>query len=190
MIGEGKRCRDCEHFQTLGVTPTNAELFYVLSLAHTHRRDGVLLWYGSRNCDYYFRLEWAGKYTAKDLPSYGIYGLHNGERSIAIPCEAVEAIAVSAAEASAAGCRGLDEPNDSHPGTDRVVLWSKLRELRETFGQEAKRRAAYKRGIRVGRREGEKPKVANPFRDVIPALAWTRGVWDGAKQARGGGLHP
>jgi hypothetical protein len=184
--GAEKPCPDCAHFQKLGIAPKNADLFYVLSLNHTKRREGLITVWAPRFCDYVYRLEWSGRYTAEDLVKER---LHDGEKTLAVPCEALEAVAITAAEASEKGCRGIDAPDQHHPGTDRVVPWSRLRELRATFGEESKRRAAYKRGIRVGRREGDKPKSRNPYTDQIQWLAWTRGVWDGAKQAQQGLVH-
>lgn len=178
--GAEEPCPDCDHFRKLGIAPKNADLFYVVSVNHTQRRDSLITWWAPRCCGYAFRLEWAGKYTADDLVQNQ---LHDGEHTLAIPCPSVEAIAVTAAEAADAGCRGIDPPDQDHPGTDRVVLWSELRKLKETFGQEAPRQAAYKRGLRVGRREGDKPQSPNPFNDSIQRLAWARGVWNGAKQA-------
>lgn len=102
----------------------SAREFYILSLSHTKRIDGLLTWWGPNNSGYVFRLEWAGRYPENAIePSY-----HNdGKRTIAVPCEEVERLAVTAAEARS---RSLDRPSPTHPGTDRVVEFRHMRAMR------------------------------------------------------------
>jgi hypothetical protein len=69
------------------------ELLYVLSLAHSHATDRLLTWWGPNDSGYSVALEGAGKYTSTDISKSSYY--NDGDRSIAIPCEIVDGLAIA-----------------------------------------------------------------------------------------------
>jgi hypothetical protein len=95
--------------------------------------DEFAVWRWPAKADW--RVAWRGEES--QLMQY----YHNGTNTIAIPCEAVEALAVPAAGVVS---RFLDRPSDTHPGTDRVVLYEHLTALRRQYMPKApkKRKAA------------------------------------------------
>ena len=63
--------------------------FYILSLKHSHKRDGMLTWWNPSNMGYTFYLQNAGKYTLEQVTAEPDY-YNNGDETLAIPCDKVE----------------------------------------------------------------------------------------------------
>lgn len=62
--------------------------FYILSIKHTAGSDNVLSWWGPNRCGYVWSLDKAGQYTEQEIKEMML----DGQGSIAIPVETVEAI--------------------------------------------------------------------------------------------------
>lgn len=98
-----------------------ANLYYVLSIKHSRGRDGVLMWWGPSNLDYYFRLEQAGKYTEEAIRAERAY-YNNGVSTVAIPCDVVESLAIRVGDCKS---RSVDRRNLE----ERVVEYKHLKKL-------------------------------------------------------------
>jgi hypothetical protein len=94
---------------------TSEQLYYVLSLKHSKAADGVLTWWGPSDSGYAFRLESAGRYLESEITANRSY-YDDGERTRAIPCDVVDALARTVREVGAAAV----EPT---PESDRVVRY-------------------------------------------------------------------
>lgn len=112
--------------------------YYILSLAHTKCSDRVLTFWAPDDCGYAFRLEWAGRYTAERVAANPAY-YDNGVNTLAVPCEAVEALAVPVGDVES---RAIDR---RRPGTDRVVRYEHLVRLKREYGCRRKKAATVKR---------------------------------------------
>lgn len=68
--------------------------FYIISVKHSQRRHRYITFWRPENKGYAWPLSWAGKYSEgavlADLDYY-----NRGDDTIAVPCDFVEAIAVS-----------------------------------------------------------------------------------------------
>lgn len=71
------------------------KLFYILSLKWTKPMDGVLTFWREDNSGYCRRLDWAGKYTEKQIKEKPEY-YNDGKNTVAIPCEIIDNIGYKA----------------------------------------------------------------------------------------------
>lgn len=67
--------------------------FYILSLKHTRADADYITVWRKENNGYAWPLSWAGQYTGREVYAELDY-YHNGRDTLAIPCEALDAIAV------------------------------------------------------------------------------------------------
>lgn len=68
-----------------------SDLFYIVSLKHSGNRDWLLFW-RPNDQGYTSFLEAAGRYSLEDVEKNARY-YNNGDSTIAVPCEVVEALA-------------------------------------------------------------------------------------------------
>lgn len=112
-------------------------LFYLLSLAHSKRRDGVVLWHQPKFLDYTYRLEQAGKFTAAEVAS------RDDDRNLPVPVEVVDALAELAGAVMAPGMDGDATSGDRDPAHHVVrfeyVQALKARRRRANAPTEARR---------------------------------------------------
>ncbi len=74
--------------------------YYVLSLKWSKdRHDGLFVWWQTNNSGYTTVLKSAGRYTEEQITEK-LWYYHNGESTLAIPCEAVEEASASVVFAS------------------------------------------------------------------------------------------
>jgi len=78
------------------VEEKSSGLYYLLSVKWTKRKDGALTWWGPDGRGYVFRLNEAGRYTAREIAA-NLDHYHNGQSTLAIPCEVVDAHGVPVA---------------------------------------------------------------------------------------------
>jgi hypothetical protein len=83
--------------------------FYLLSIAHTKSFDGVLTFWGPNSSGYVFRLERAGRYSADQIAKHPDY---NGDRTRAVPCDVVDALAIRVGAARGRGVDPAEGPED------------------------------------------------------------------------------
>ena len=70
------------------------DLFYILSLNHTHRRDKYVTIWRPDDCGYAYPTSWAGRYERhRVLARLGYY--NSGHCALAVPCAVLDAIAVA-----------------------------------------------------------------------------------------------
>lgn len=72
------------------MNPSN-ELFYIVSVGHTQRRDPYILLWNPNNAGYCYRTEIAGKYTHADVSESSNY-YNSGDNTLAVKCSALDAI--------------------------------------------------------------------------------------------------
>jgi hypothetical protein len=72
------------------------QLYYVVSVHHTKRDDPYLLLWNPDDKGYCHRIEIAGRYPQSHIAAHLDY-YHNGDRSIAVKCEVIDAMAVQSA---------------------------------------------------------------------------------------------
>jgi hypothetical protein len=69
------------------------DVFYVVSLKHTHRRDRYITFWRPDDRGYAYPLSWSGKYPREHVAAHlGYY--NTGCAAIAVRCEAVDPLAV------------------------------------------------------------------------------------------------
>ncbi len=73
-----------------------SDLFYIASMAHTERGHRYVTFWRPRNCGYAWPLSWAGKYTREEVTRNLTY-YNNGESTVAVRVEAIDALAVAPA---------------------------------------------------------------------------------------------
>jgi hypothetical protein len=112
--------------------------FYILSLKWTRTKDNLLTWWGPNDSGYVFRLECAGRYSAEQVEANRTY-YDSGEHTLAIPCEAVEALSVFVGEAMS---RSI---SPDRVKTDRVVEYHHYTPLKAAHGFRRKRAQTRKR---------------------------------------------
>lgn len=97
--------------------------FYVVSLAHTKKWDGVITLWNPNDAGYCYRLERAGKYKEEDIRAHASY-YNDGVNSIAVECSTLEKLATKVGETPA---QALDWNVDTG---DAVVKFSRLRSVK------------------------------------------------------------
>jgi hypothetical protein len=79
--------------------------FYIASMKWTPRGQAYITFWRPNDCGYAWPLSWAGKYDrATVLESLDYY--HNGQESIAVACDAVDALAAAPAKGMIDGDAG------------------------------------------------------------------------------------
>lgn len=68
--------------------------FYIVSVKHTRRDSLYITVWRPNDCGYAWPLSWAGKYTEDRIKEHTDY-YHNGYASFAVPCEVLDAMAVT-----------------------------------------------------------------------------------------------
>lgn len=68
--------------------------YFVISVKHNQRSDHYIILWGTNDCGYRGRIEAAGRYPESRIRSRLSY--YNSGEDIAVPCDVVESLAVSA----------------------------------------------------------------------------------------------
>ena len=99
--------------------------FFILSLKWSRRQDKLLTWWAPNDAGYTFRLDGdrkpAGRYSLALVESELMH-YHNGEDTLAIPCDIVLAASMPLRESAS-------QAIDRTALDDRVVHWAKRKEL-------------------------------------------------------------
>jgi hypothetical protein len=96
--------------------------FYLLSVAHSRREDGVLTWWAPNSTGYVFRLERAGRYSEEQIAKHPDH-YDRGDGARAVPCSLVDSMAIRVADSSGRGVDPAEGPDDL------VVDFQHLRKL-------------------------------------------------------------
>ncbi|RFB69906.1 MULTISPECIES: hypothetical protein [unclassified Herbaspirillum] len=84
--------------------------FYIASTRHTRRDAPYITFWGPNDSSYKWPLSWAGKYSRERIQGHlGYYS--SGESTFAVPCAAVEAMAVPPKPRTVDGDAGPVVPN-------------------------------------------------------------------------------
>lgn len=85
-------------------------LFYVASLKHTHREHLYITFWRPDHCGYAWPLSWAGRYPESHVRERLDY--LNCGHTVAVPCEVVDALAVTPERGHIDGNAGPVVPNN------------------------------------------------------------------------------
>lgn len=65
--------------------------YYIISLNHTAKRDAYICFWRPSNAGYCWPLSWAGRYSEAVIKEH-LYYYNNGYCSLAVRCDAIDAI--------------------------------------------------------------------------------------------------
>jgi hypothetical protein len=103
------------------------EMFYILSLKWSRKRDDLLMWWAPGENGYVFRIDGtrkpAGKYTREDVERRRSY-LNNGTNTMAVPCAFAEAASIALSESDSCSIDMVDT-------IDRVVPFGQLAAMKQ-----------------------------------------------------------